>query len=104
MELAKADPEFVNQRARVWAEKIACSLGLVPKLPLWREKQRRRAAAGAKQRRPEVVSLTDATLATVDRDEALERLRKEQEADQEPSPLEPDPPGQPHHVMERKKL
>jgi hypothetical protein len=109
MELAKADPSFVQRPLREWADAIGCSEGLVAKLTLWRATMKR-TGRGKEDTgpAPKVVSLTDgldAVTGAGDRNEVLEQLIAEQEADREPSPLEDDQPGsRPRKVHSRKRL
>jgi hypothetical protein len=111
MKLAKADPQFVRRPLREWAEKIGCSVGLIPKLPLWQEVMGR-TGRGRKGRpkTPRAVSLTDKLLAvapdpTADdpRETALKGLIAEQKQDYEPSPLEEDA-DRPARVRVKKKV
>jgi hypothetical protein len=108
--LAKADRSFVKEPSiRKWAEAIGCSTGLVVKLPFWRALMEK-SGRGRKDTtpKPKAVSLTSNLEAAVGegaRNEVLERLIGDQEADFEPSPLEGDPPeGRPRTVRTRKRL
>lgn len=89
-ELLKADAAFADKSQRDWSREIGCSVGLVCKLPMWRAVMKRRP----KGRKPKAVALTDKLEATIGKDdEALQDLIGEQQADDEPSPLEDDDPG-----------
>lgn len=104
-ELAKNDPSFLSKSMRDWADAIECSEGQVARLELWKAKQKESCDGSARMKSPKTVSLTDKQLAvTPDKDEELQRLIQEQNANLEPSPLEPDPPDYPHRVRQRKKL
>jgi hypothetical protein len=106
IELAKSDPAFLSGSLREWAEAIGCSEGQVAKLDLWIAKQREADHKSNQSKSPRTVSLTGGLLATTpaDCDDPLQRLIREQKADDEPSPLEPDPPDKPLRVQLRKKL
>jgi hypothetical protein len=106
MELAQADPEFVQKTQRQWAEVIGCSVGLITELPLWRKVAERTGRDRKGKRGPtRIVSLTDRLLEVVpDREAELERLIGEQQSDSEPSPLEKDPPDRFSKVRSRKQL
>jgi hypothetical protein len=110
MELAQADPSFVDRTQREWARAIGCSDGLVAQLPFWQATMERTGRGKPKSAAaPKVVSLTRAVEATTGegtRDEVLNRLIAQQDADYEPSPLEEDlPDSKPRRVRApRKKL
>jgi hypothetical protein len=106
MELAKSDPAFMSKSTREWADDIGCSYGLVGKLDLWIQKQELTGHDSKQSKSPQTVSLTDQLLAvtSADEEQPLQRLIREQRADQEPSPLEPDSPDKPRRVHYRKKL
>jgi hypothetical protein len=99
--LAKKKPAFVHGSARQWAKEIGCSPGLVTELPLWQQTMRRsgRGRKGAAPA-PKVQSLNEATTGEGVNEEVLEKLIAEQEADREPSPLDPEP----KKVRQPKKL
>ncbi len=109
MELAKTDRFFVERSLREWAERIGCSEGLVPKLPLWQATMEK-TGRGRRDKAPppKAVSLTEnleAVTGEGDKDEVLNHLVAEQEADAEPSPLYDDPPdSRPRKVRSRKRL
>jgi hypothetical protein len=104
-ELAKVDPAFLYKSQRAWADAIGCSDGLITKLELWKAKQKRAGNEPKQTRSPKAVSLTNKVLAvTPDREEELQRLICEQNANLEPSPLDPDPPDHPRKVKHHKKL
>ena len=89
-ELLEADPTFADKSQRDWAREIGCSPTLAGNLTLRRAVMRRRP----KGRKPKTVALTDKLEATIGKDdEALQVLLGEQQADDEPSPLEGDDPG-----------
>jgi hypothetical protein len=107
MELAKADPSFVQRSLREWADAIGCSEGLVANLPFWREtmKQTGRGKEGSVPA-PKAISLTsnlEAVTGEGGRDEQLKSLIAEQEADREPSPVDDDAPGSPPRKVYHKK-
>jgi hypothetical protein len=108
MALAKADPAFVHLPLRDWATAIGCSEGQVPKLPLWQDTMKQTGRGKKKgPSAPKVVSLTDSLEAVTGeggRDEVLNQLTAEQQADFEPSPLDEDPPDRPRKVRTRKRL
>jgi hypothetical protein len=97
MELAQADPSFVDRSAREWAGSIGCSEGLVSKLPLWRETMKRtnrgKKGNGSSPKATRLTSSREATLGAPDSE--LQQLIEEQQADKEPSPCEDDPPDSP---------
>jgi hypothetical protein len=109
MELARADPAFVQRSLREWADAIGCSHGLVTELPLWQETMRR-TGRGRKDKSvaPKAVSLTkplEAATGEGDKDDVLNQLIAQQEADKEPSPLEDDPPdSRPKRARTRKRV
>lgn len=99
MELAKEDRLFIQRSQREWADAIGCSVGLVSKLPFWEKtmqhsgRQRKGKATASK-----VVRLTDdleAVMGEGGRNDVLEKLIAQQQADYERSPLEEDAPGSP---------
>jgi len=107
MELANADPSFLERTARHWAAMIGCSPATIVKTRLWQVTVRRtgRSRTNGPRTMPSVFPLTSQTLAREGKEDAeLQRLIGEQEADFEPSPLEDDPPGLPRRVRERKDL
>jgi hypothetical protein len=90
MKLAQSDTSFAEApRVRRWAKAIGCSTGLVSALPFWKACQKKIGKVNA-AKKPKVVALTDVVAATVGQlDPELERLISEQQADSEPSPLDP---------------
>jgi hypothetical protein len=109
VQLAKAKRTFVLCSLREWAEAIGCSTGLVPKLPLWQKTMKRTSQSRADRTSvPKVVHTSeslDAVTGEGDRDEVLNRLIAEQEADKEPSSLDNDPPdSRPKRVRSRFRL
>jgi hypothetical protein len=106
--LAEVDHSFVQRSLREWSEAIGCSEGLVTELSLWRETMKRtgRGKEDATSA-PKVVSLTpqlEAVTGEGEKDEELNRLIAEQEADHDPSPLDDDTEGRPRRVHSRKRL
>lgn len=102
-DLLRENPKMT---VRELARRIGCSEGLIGSLREYRA-VRERLNAGDTPKRAKVVSLTGDVLATVGtRDEALERLRAgelervkaEQAAEYEPSPLDDDAPNWPRRV------
>jgi hypothetical protein len=88
--------------SRDLAAQIGCSSGLISKLPAWRAVQEQ-LAAGARPKRMKTVSLSDTVLATTGRkDDPLQKLIAEQEADTEPSPLDDDESDKPCRVYGRR--
>jgi hypothetical protein len=85
--------EHPDAKARELKEGIGCSLGLVSGLPAWKAVREQRAK-GRKPRKAGVVSLTP-KMGNVagTKDNQLEKLVAEQQADSELSPLEDDPPA-----------
>jgi hypothetical protein len=105
MQLANKDASFVNGTAQEWAKKIGCGVGTVHKTKLWQETMQQTKRGRVPGRKPKEVALTEAVLARAgknDPDEALARLKAEQEKDFEPSPLDPDVPDKPHRVKCRR--
>lgn len=77
-----------DAKLRELAQGIECSTGLVCKLPAWKAVQEERRKH-RKPKAPRAVALSEKVIAKEKcRDEALDRLLREQEADSEPSPLE----------------
>jgi hypothetical protein len=109
MELANSDHSFVQQSLREWAEAIGCSAALVTKLPFWQETMEQ-TGRGKKDKlpAPKAVSLTGSAEAVTgegNKNEVLNQLIAQQEADKEPSPLEDDlPDSRPKRVHTRKRL
>jgi hypothetical protein len=105
-ELAKDDPSFISKSLREWAGAIGCSEGQVAKLDLWIAKQKEAGPKSNQARSPKTVSLTGGLLATTPAqgDDQLQRLIRDQKADREPSPLDPDPPDKRLKVHSRKEL
>ena len=109
MEQAAADPGFArppNLTVRKWGKRIGCGKTMASELPFFRQCK---AAAGEpvgpgreRGRKPRAVSLTDAVEAGAGAPDAeLDRLIREQAADDEPSPLDP---GDRPAPRERKRL
>lgn len=90
-QLLKEHPGFADKSAEEWSREIPCSIGLVSYLPTW-EAVMERTGRGRKGRpaRPKVVSLPADEL--LGRTSNLEELIAQQRADDEPSPLDHDPP------------
>lgn len=105
MQLAEADPQFVYGGQREWARAIGCAVGLITDLSFWREVAAKTGRdRKGKGKAPRVVSLSDRTLAaTPDPKAELDCLIREQQADNEASPLE-DRPDERAKVRHRKKL
>lgn len=106
MELAKADKDFVMKSQRKWAKDIGCSPALVGNLPLWKATQELRKR-GKAAKSPGTVSLTpkiEATHGVGDRDEVLNHLIAEQEAEDEGSPLDANSSDRPRKARGRRKL
>jgi hypothetical protein len=99
---------FFALSERQQAELIGCSWKTWTKTPFYKKaKEKRPAGLGRKPASPKTASLTpkvEATTGEGDRDEVLQQLIEEQEADREPSPLESDPPNRPRQVHFRKRL
>jgi hypothetical protein len=109
MQLAQADRLFVQRTIREWAKAIGCSTGLVHDLPLWKETMKRTGRGRpVKTPAPKAISLTpliEEVTGEGEREEMLNQLIAEQQADQEPSPLDDEPPGaRPRNVHCRKRL
>jgi hypothetical protein len=114
MELAKLlKQDFFSLSERKQAKRIGCSWGTWRKTTFYKQaKKKGRRSQRAKGERaagsPSVSSLTgnlEAAIGEGHRDEVLNQLIVEQEADHEPSPLDNDPPdGRPQKVRHRKRL
>jgi hypothetical protein len=82
MRLAKRDPSFVHKTQRQWAKAIGCSVGLVARLPLWKQVMERTDRGRGKGKPRAVGSLTPEVLATAhaaEPEEVLHRLAEEEE-------------------------
>ena len=108
--LAKKDTGFVDGTAEEWAAGVreatgkTCSVSTIHRTKLW-DKVMSRTGRRRKRKGPKAVALTEAVLATVGKgkkDETLNRLIAQCEADSEPSPLEPDPPDEPRWARNRR--
>jgi hypothetical protein len=113
MQLAKQYKQrFFAFSIRQQADLIGCSFGTWTKTPFYKQakKRRRHQRPAGKQGAcsPSTASLTgnlEATVGKGERDEVLNQLIAEQEANQEPSPLDDDPPDdRPKRVRHRKRL
>jgi hypothetical protein len=114
MELAKRQKRaFLLLSEREQAKRIGCHWRTWRKTTFYRKARRLRArlVGQARQREvpgsPPVASLTTSVEAVTgegDRNEVLEQLIAQQEADREPSPLEKDLPDSPRKVRCRKRL
>ncbi len=102
MELAKKDPEFVNGGAWEWAAAIrkvtgkTCSISTVRATRLWQKTMAVTGRGRSKGKTPKAVALTDNMESVVgegERQEVLQGLIAQQEADYEPSPLDDNPPA-----------
>jgi hypothetical protein len=99
MRLAKANRSFVKLSSREWAEAIGCSAAHVVGLPFWKATmKRRKQKSEGRPSAPKAVSYTPELEAATkkgkgNKDNILNQLIAEQEADAEPSPLEKDPPS-----------
>ena len=89
--------QYVNEHrrlpsARDVSKAVGCAVGLVPNLPAWRRVQD--AVAQGRKVTPGTVRLTDKMMKTTgSRDQALDDLLHEHDRDEEPSPLDDDPPA-----------
>jgi hypothetical protein len=117
LRLAEKNPDFLKLVIREWATKIAettgksCSPKIVGQTALWIKTMQHTGRGRSKGSKPKVVSMTPALEAILGDKEpqgTLEKLIAEQEADDEPSPLEPDSPDYQERkrrkVRERKRL
>jgi hypothetical protein len=102
MKLAKQDPAFLNGVVRDWAAAIrkatgkTCSIATVKATRLWRETMKATGRGRSKGKAPQAVSFTENLEAVTGsgRDQQiLEDLIAEQEADNEPSPVDGDRPN-----------
>lgn len=104
MELAKSmGEEFFLLSERKQAKRIGCSWQTWSHTEFYRTAKSKRSPQQAKDKTAarKVVRLTgnlEGAIGEGNRNEVLEKLIAEQEADCEPSPLEDDPPGQPRRV------
>jgi hypothetical protein len=81
MKLAKADRSFVHKTQRQWAKAIGCSVGLVTKLPFWKETMKQ-SGRGRGPKAAKVVPMSEQGWATVgEQNQELQKLIKEQEND-----------------------
>jgi hypothetical protein len=105
-ELAKSDPAFLTKSLREWANAIGCSDGQVARLDLWIAKQKAAGHKAKQPKSPKTVTLTEGLLAVTpaDGDDPLKRLIREQQADPELSPLDPDAPDKRCRIRLHKKL
>jgi hypothetical protein len=109
MKLAhKLRARFFALSERQQAEMIGCHWQTWKRTPFFSQLKKRRLDSKQKMpSSPKTESLTsgrEAVIGEGDRDEVLEKLMAEQEADKEPSPLENDPPYRPRKVHFRKRL
>jgi hypothetical protein len=109
MKLArKLRAAFFELSERQQAEMIGCSWATWHKTDFFQQAQGKRRLRESRQpSSPETVSLTDGREAATGegcKDEVLEELIAQQQADHEPSPLEPDQEGRPRKIHFRKRL
>jgi hypothetical protein len=99
---------FFALSERQQAKQIGCSWATWKKTEFYAKAQARRPAGKRSTvSSPKAESLTAAREAVTgegDKEEVLQQLIAEQEADKEPSPLESDAPGRPRKVHSRKRL
>lgn len=100
--LAKRKPEFVHGGVRDWAAAIkretgkTCSIATVKATPLWRNTMEQTGRGKTRGKTPKAVGFTgnmEAVVGTGKRDEILNGLIAQQEADYEPSPVDDDLPA-----------
>jgi hypothetical protein len=115
MELAKKDGKaFFLLSQNEQARRIGCAWATWSKTEFYKtakkrgEQSHRQAAPKKTSGSPSVVSFTsemEAVIGEGRREEMLNKLTAEQNADREPSPLDPDPPGSmPRKVFSPKRL
>ncbi len=108
MQLAKQMKEgFFSLSEREQARRIGCSWVTWGKTEFYAQAQKRRARQprSPERKATSFTSHVEAVTGEGDRNEVLNQLIAEQEADSEPSPLEDDPPdSKPKKVRERKLL
>jgi hypothetical protein len=99
---------FFALSERQQAKQIGCSWQTWSRTPFYRKAQAKRPAGKrSKPPSPKTESLTagrEAVTGEGDKDEVLQQLIAEQEADKEPSPLETAPPNRPRKIHSRKRL
>jgi hypothetical protein len=113
MELAKQDPTFVKGGVRKWAAAIrkatgkTCSIATVKKTRLWEKMMAETGRGRSKGKTPKAVTLTNSLESVVgegERDEVLQGLIAEHEADYEPSSVDDSPSATRRKVTHHKRV